>query len=42
MVIATPGFSRLKSTLGLAALMALSGKPYMRAMVAALSPGPRT
>ena len=42
MVIASPGFSRLKSTFGLAALMALTGRPYIRAMVAALSPGPRT
>lgn len=42
MVIAMPGFSLLKSTLGLAALMALTGRPYIIAMVAALSPGPRT
>ena len=42
MVMESPGFSRLKSTFGLAALMALTGRPYISAMVAALSPGPRT
>jgi hypothetical protein len=38
MVIAVPGFNLLKSTLGLAALMALAGRPYMSAIVSALSP----
>ena len=42
MVIATPGLSRLKSTFGFAALMALTGRPYIRAIVAALSPALRT
>ena len=42
MIIASPGSDRLKSAFGLAALMASSGRPYIRAMVAALSPGPRT
>jgi hypothetical protein len=42
MVIATPGVSLLKSTFGLAALMAVTGRPYIRAMVAALSPELRT
>jgi len=42
MVIETPGLSLLKSTFGLAALMALMGRPYIRAMVLMLSPGPRT
>ena len=42
MVMAVPGLRRLKSTFGLAALIALTGRPYIRAMVLALSPGPRT
>ena len=42
MVIGTPGFKRLKSTFGLAALIAPTGRPYMSARVCALSPGPRT
>jgi hypothetical protein len=42
MVIDIPGFSLLKSIFGLAALMALSGKPYIAAIVARLSPGPST
>ena len=42
MVMASPGFSLLKSTFGLASLMALTGRPYISAIVAALSPGPST
>ena len=42
MMMASPGFSLLKSTFGLAAVMALTGRPYIIAMVAALSPGPNT
>ena len=34
MVMASPGFSLLKSTFGLAALMSLTGRPYMSAIVA--------
>ena len=34
MVIASPGLSLLKSTFGLGALVSLTGRPYMSAIVA--------